>query len=183
MGLINDIVKNEDVYAKNDLSLFAREPSSPREEKDYCFMGMLVDNRKNILNVLTGEKYKNYSYYYPVTINENKEAFYWVKKSCYRDSLKIAWFRLDAYDENSVINGLMFAKMKDDNVTALNNMVETTEYYLGKFPYVSISRIESMVDELNDRIHQTLLERQKIMEELEAKREQYAKKFADRYNK
>jgi len=175
MGLINDMVKDGDFYAKNDLILFARETSGPREGKDYCFMGRLVDDRKNIFNVLTGEMCKNYSYYFPMTINKDGVAFYSVKKTHYRDAKKTEWFRLDTYDEDSVINGLIFAKVEDGNVAIFDNMVNTEEYYAGGFSYISIDGIKGMVNEVNEKIHQTLLERQKITEELEEKREQYKK--------
>ena len=63
-------------------------------------------------------------------------------------------------------------------MTIFNNMVNTEEYYAGGFSYISITGIEGVVNEVNDRIHQTLLERQKTMEELEEKREQYKKMFS-----
>ena len=181
MGLIKDMAK--EAYEKRDLFLFARETCGPRDDKNYCFMGIVVDDRKSVVNVLTGEKYRNYSMRFPSIREEDGTAFYFSHCTSYDDMSKTTHFRLDAYDEDSVINGIQVATKNKQGEFPYKNMDKVFEYCYKCHGYVGIDKIKSMINQLNNKIHETLIYRQKVEEDLAIKREKYARKLAEDYKK
>lgn len=172
MGLLSKIkeslcgkdkpVEDEVKYVRKDLFIFATADFELRDDKDYCFVGYYNNDKTKVKDVLTGKIYNDCGWY-DVKSEDGSKKFCveycsdWGNNHYFKDA--------SSFNPETVLKGIMFAKKEWNTNMRDYCLVSVGGHSAGQFflkmrknDMVSESLVRDLVNDLNKRAHQKIVE-------------------------